>query len=733
MTNLSRWKQGLAQVAASLLVVGSMSLVEAATPKTKTNTAPTNKSAKKAPTKKAAQKGLNLEKLAPLSVARSFRTSVAQKGYPNIRYTYKPNVMLAYCTKAIQEARQDIAGLVKAHKDPTKATFKSAMLPLERIMEQMGDPIGVFWLLKATTSDKKFKAAGNRCLRSYFKLQSETYARVDLYKLIQAAAKNQKGLKRVEKFLLKKTLKGFIRAGAALPAAKRKEMIKLNTEIAGLSMKFQSNLAQDKTMVTLDKTEVAGVPASVLKGLKKDKKGRYTFRVRIASLYLAFLRNAKSPKVRKKVLLAYEDAQGAENTKLLEKIIALRDKVAKLLGYKTYAHYVLDDRMAKTPEAVFKFFKSIQPKLRQKMDAELKHLLALKKKDNPKAKKIHAWDWRYYANRLKKIKYAIDDEEIRQYFPMNHVIKSVFAIYQTLLGVTFKEIKPAKAWHKDVRLFAIFDKKTKKRVAFFYLDLYPRPGKYTHFAAFGFLGGSLRADGSYRQPVSSVVGNWRRPLKGEDALLSHSAVVTFFHEFGHIMHQTLTRAPYGSLAGTSVKRDFVEAPSQMLENWCWQPSILKKLSKHHKTGKPLSDALIQKMLSAKYFNSGLFWSRQLFYATVDMTFHTSGPTVDTANTWRKVVDKVMPVARTKGTRPASGFGHLMGYAAGYYGYLWSKVYAQDMFTRFQKAGLLSQKIGGLYRKWILEPGGTMEPIDLVKGFLGRKPQSKAFYKALGIK
>ena len=653
---------------------------------------------------------------------------------PKIRYNYKPKEIVHLCKANLKQAKASIQALVDGHKDTSKITFKNAVAAFESILVRLDESIGPFYLLRSVSPDPKVRRAGGQCLRVYFGFWSRLFARSDLYKLMKHASANSKkaNLDAQDLRLLSETLKAFIRNGAALGDKKRKLVADLNAKMSALSLQFRRHLSQDKTYAVLSKAELAGVPKSLFSQLKRNKKGEYLLKVRVSSLYLAFLRNATSPEARKKVLLAYENAPGIKNTKVLEKVIALRHQVANLLGFRNHAHYVLDDRMAKKPKTVLTFLEGLRKKLRIKMDQELKVLLKMKQKDFPKAKKVHAWDWRFYAYRLKKTKYSLDNETIRKYFPMNHVMKSVFDIYQQLLGVTFHEIKPAKAWHPDVRLFAVVDKRSKKLVAHFYLDLFPRPGKYSHFAAFGFQSGRRLANGAYKTPVSSVVGNWRKPAKGQDSLLSHGEVQTFFHEFGHIMHQTLTQAKYGSMAGTSVKRDFVEAPSQMLENWVWKPKFLKKISKHYKTGKPLPDKLIARMIRAKHVNGGLRNSRQIFYATVDMTFHTMGAKVDTAKVWRQVVKKVMPVAQTKGTHPAGGFGHLMGYSAGYYGYMWSKVYAQDMFTVFEKLGLLSQKAGMRYRKWILEPGGTLDPMDLIKGFLKRNPNSKAFYKELGI-
>ncbi|HXN09433.1 MAG TPA: M3 family metallopeptidase, partial [Candidatus Acidoferrales bacterium] len=346
---------------------------------------------------------------------------------------------------------------------------------------------------------------------------------------------------------------------------------------------------------------------------------------------------------------------------------------------------------------------------------------------------VRRWDYGYYENKLVKAKYAVDEQEIRRYFPVDHVVTSVLGIYQKLLGVTFAEIAPADSWASSVREYSITDTASGKAIGWFYLDLYPRHGKFTHFANFPIRPGRLMSDGSYQKPVSAIVGNWPLPATGKPALLSHEEVITFFHEFGHLMHSTLSTAPYETLFGTSVRPDFVEAPSQMLENFMWQPSILKEVSSNVKTGAPLPDDLITKMIALKHVADGYDWSGQAFYAQYDMKIHSSGPKVDVDATWFDLQRKMTPFPGTPGTHPEAGFGHLMGgYDAGYYGYLWSKVYAQDIFTRFQKEGLENPAVGAAYRKDILEPGATVEPDVLVQNFLGRPMNPQAFYGDIGI-
>jgi thimet oligopeptidase len=301
-----------------------------------------------------------------------------------------------------------------------------------------------------------------------------------------------------------------------------------------------------------------------------------------------------------------------------------------------------------------------------------------------------------------------------------------------MLGVTYTK-GAEDGWVPGLLHYRVSDTATGRFIGDSYFDLYPRPGKYDHFANFPLLPNRVLPDGRTQAPLSVIVGNWPLAAPGKPALLSHDDVETFFHEFGHNMAAMLATAPYETLSG-GFRQDFVEAPSQMLENWVWQPSILKELSSRYDTGQPMPDDLIQKLIASRYVDQSYDYTRQAFYALVDMEYHTLGQHVDTTKVWADLLPKTTPSTFVPGTYPQAGFGHLMGgYDAGYYGYLWSKVYAQDMFTRFQRQGLESPIAGAAYRQDILAPAQTYEPDQEVTKFLGRPMSPDAFYAALGLK
>ncbi len=484
-------------------------------------------------------------------------------------------------------------------------------------------------------------------------------------------------------------------------------------------------MGNDRTTVTLTPAEIAGLPADLVATFKRAGTS-YIVPVD-ESTSSRFMSDARDVRARRSYYFAQETLV-PKNVTLLRRAIALRDALAHDLGYNSWAAYVLADRMARTPARVETFLTGLDAKLLPRARADIARLAALKARERNETATIEPWDVAYYDNQLRKTAYAVDTNEVKTYFPVAHVERAVFDIYAKLLGVTFAQRSNPATWSPDVTQWAVTDRASGRYVGDFYLDLYPRDGKYSHFASFPLLPVRRNADASIRPPLDAIVGNWPRPAPGKPALLSHDDVETFFHEFGHDMATMLATAPYETLSG-GFRQDFVEAPSQMLENWVWDPGILKQLSSNVATGAPLPDALIAKIRAARYVDNAYYTTRQIMLATIDMTYHTAGPRVDTTAVWRTVARKRTPLGLPPGTHPESSFGHLMGgYDAGYYGYLWSKVYAQDLFTAFAGDNLENPEVGARYRRDILAPAREREPDAEVRAFLGRAMNPAAFYR-----
>jgi len=351
----------------------------------------------------------------------------------------------------------------------------------------------------------------------------------------------------------------------------------------------------------------------------------------------------------------------------------------------------------------------------------------------PYDNQLHSYDYRYYYNLVLETKYEINHEEIKQYFPMDHVTTEMLKIYQEVLAVVFKPTENPHVWHEEVKQYSVYDAATNAFMGHFYLDLYPREGKYGHAAEFDIQKG-CEVSGKRQYSAAAMVANFTKAVGDKPSLLKHDEVVTYFHEFGHVMHELMSTARFYLFAGTNVQRDFVETPSQMLENWCYEASILQRLSKHYLTGKPLPENLRLQLVAAKRACAGLLYKRQLFFGFFDMQVHTAEGPVKTAEVWAKLRKDIGGIEAPPNSNGSANFGHLLGgYSAGYYGYLWSEVFSCDLFKVFQKNGVLDKATGRRYRDIILALGGTRDASDLLLEFLGREPNQEAFLVHVGLK
>jgi len=643
-----------------------------------------------------------------------------------IRYEYNKGELIQLCDRAISEATHRLD--VVAQLAPKDRNFDNTVLSLEATLADFSDVTGPLTFMGYVSTNADIRKESEDCESKVGQFAVGIVTRKDLY----TAIKGQKPRNSQEARLYTETLDSFEKNGLKLPEAKLEKVRELKKQLTALETEFSANLNNDKSTVTYTPEELEGLSESFLGRLKKDENGNYIATTKSTD-YVQVMQSAVKEETRRKMLLAYTNRAGSANTELLEKAILLREKIATLMGYKTWADYKISSQMAKSAKSVHHFLRSLQGKLSKKNKADLDQLLAYKKELDPQAKQVEMWDINYLTYQLKKRDYSLDDDKIREYFPLETVTVGMFEVYSQILNVRFEQVTDADVWAPDVRLYKIFDKKTSELIAYFFTDFTPREGKYGHAAAFTLIQGRL-LNHHYNIPVSSIVANFNPPANGRPSLLNHDEVETLFHEFGHIMHQTLTRAPYASLSGTSVRRDFVEAPSQMLENWVWQESILNKISGHYKnSSEKLPQDILKKMLEAKDFNQGYFYTRQLFLGLFDYTIHTQKGVVDTVKVHDQLYKSILGIDPLSGNRFAAGFGHMMGgYDAGYYGYLWSEVYAQDMFTQFENGKLLDPAVGMKYRKTILESGNMMDPMGLLKQFLGREPNQEAFFRKLGI-
>eukprot|EP00466_Bigelowiella_natans_P005145 jgi/Bigna1/71630/fgenesh1_pg.16_\ len=510
-----------------------------------------------------------------------------------------------------------------------------------------------------------------------------------------------------------------------------------------LSTQYMQNLNEESTKLLFSEEELSGLPKANLTRLKKDSSGKFIVTLAYPDYFpvMEFVTNSST---RKRVCTAFKSRCKEQNTPLIEEMVKLRHEKATILGYPTHADYMLQVNMAKSPEIALDFLKKIGRRMNPLAEKELKEMLVLKKEleGNPpktlptlwpkeparkEAGSIEDWDYRFYTRLREEREFKIDKNALKPYFPLDVVEKGMLEIYQ----------EDAQAWHQDVRLFEVSDAKSGDFVGSFYLDLHPRPGKYGHACCMGLQaasGLSFNNDHKYpvQHPSAAMIANFTKPTETEKSCLTHDEVVTFFHEFGHVMHQICSNTKLVDFAGTRVERDFVEAPSQMLENWCWKKEAILKMSAKI-DGKPIPDDLLEKLIKSRLANVGLFNQRQLTFGLFDLSIH-SKPEANTEEEFRKFWKDLMGIDLIPGANPAASFAHLMGgYDARYYGYMWAEVFSADMFTsRFEKEGIMNPKVGMEYRSKIIGKGGTQDANILLKDFLGREPNEDAFLKQKGV-
>jgi thimet oligopeptidase len=631
------------------------------------------------------------------------------------------------CAAAITAARGELAAIDAV--PPAQRSFGNTIGRAERTYSTLVDSAGAAMMLYAVSPDSAVRDASQQCSQQISSLFVDIGANPALYAAAVALAKPGVLTDPAERKAAELYIEQGRSSGAGLDSVKRVRATLLFNRLNDLQRDFAVAIASDSTTITISPAEAKGLAPQLLATLKAGPGGGLTVPVSEATIS-PFMQTDESSVARERFEAAFFRRGGAANVARLDQALAVRDTLAHLLGFPNWAAYRLDTHMVKDPARVMAFLTEIDSTLASRSRVEIAEVAALKRASGDTTPLLSS-DLPFYMAMLRRTKYKVDPEEIRQYFPVDHVVAGVFGIYAQLLGVKFDEITPADAWAPGVREFAVSDAATKKPLGWIFLDLFPRPHKYEHFATFPIRGAVYRTDGSVTRPVSAIIGNWPTPAPGKPSLLSHGDVITFFHEFGHLMAATLVHEPYQTL--TSLRQDFVEAPSQMLENWMWQPSVLARVSSNVKTGKPLPPDLVKRMIALRQLGAAYSNSSQAFLAMYDMKLHSSSVPLDTKATWDSLQTRMLPIVRT-GDYPAASFGHLMsGYDAGYYGYLWSKAYAQDLFTRFENEGVMSRSAGMAYRHEILEPGAVREPDALLQTFLGRPLNYDAFYRDLGIR
>ena len=603
-------------------------------------------------------------------------------------------------------------------------TPANTLVTLNEIDVALDTGLGWSSFIAAVHPEEPVRKKARECKKALSKLQTNISLDPRAYKALAAVPTD--GLDAQAKRFVKKALRGFRRSGVDKDEKTRKELKAINERMVAIQQAFGKNVREDTRSISVKSAkDLKGLPADYIKAHPKNKKGEIVITTNYPDFF-PFQTYSVREDLRLKLYEAFMSRAYPKNKALLLELLTLRYRYAKLLGYESWAAYTAEDKMVKTAATIKTFVGDLAKLARPRMKSDLKVLLAAKKKDDPKATRIQVADRFFYVNKVRKDSYGFDAQKAREYFPYAAVKKGILEVFAELFDIKFVKLDKEPVWHPDVEAYAVMAKG--KRLGKVYLDMHPREGKYKHAAVFPMqtgLKGRL-------EPVCSLVCNFPKPGKDNPGLMEHTSVVTFFHEFGHAIHHLLgSNADWASLSGFNVEWDFVEAPSQILEEWAWDPKVLARFAKHVKTGKPIPAELVKKMKAASEFGKGVHVMRQIFYTAYSFFLHDRDPKDLDLDAFTNTIQKdYSPYPRLKGGHVYANFGHLMGYSSMYYTYQWSLVIAKDLFTRFQKEGLLNQKTAKAYRELILGPGGTHDAADLVKKFLGRAYKLDAYKRWL---
>jgi thimet oligopeptidase len=620
---------------------------------------------------------------------------------------------------------------------PGEVTFENTVRALDDIGYEINLTGDRFGLIKETSTNAALREAATDALKELQEWAVGLDYREDVYQAIKAYAHRQPKLEGEAAKLLFETMRDYRRAGLDLPKPQRDEVERLRKELTRLMTDYESNITRAQKDVKFTRAELEGVPESFL-AQAKTGADEYTVKANVTWHLLSVMDNARREETRKRLQFERDNLARESNLPLLEKILPLRDNIARQLGYPSWADYRIEVKMATNAATAMDFLEKLKAGLQPKFDAELAEFRRLKIKEtgDPNAR-VNLWDWRYLSNQLKKEKYNVDAEQLRVYFPYQRVLDGMFRIYQSIFGLRFEPVEPPQKWIGDLQLYAVADAQSGEPLGLFYLDMFPREGKYHHFAQFHLVGGKRLASGKYQRPSVALICNFPSPAPDKPSLLSHSDVETIFHEFGHAMHSILTRAQYSRFAGTSVPGDFVEAPSQMLENWVWDKKVLDSFAADYRDPeKKIPADILAKLREAKLATEATRYRRQLSFGLTDLTLHTqirAGNAAQTLTLANQVLSDVF-LPMMPDTAFVAYFGHLMGYDAGYYGYAWADAIAADMATVFEHApkGYFDTTAGRRLRTEIYEPGNSRDVNVSIEKFLGRKPSLAPFLRKLGI-
>ena len=655
-------------------------------------------------------------------------------------------IQTAHYLPAVKEAIKMAKKEIETIKKEANPDFENTIVALDRAGEKLNTISAIFFNINAAETNEEIQALAREISPLITTHSNDILLDQELFHRIEKVhnLKDQLDLTEEQQTLLDKTYKAFVRNGARLNEKEKARLREIDQELAQLSLKFGENVLAEtnKFELVLEKEEdLSGLPEAIKEAAaqaaeEKGKSGKWVFTLAFPS-YIPFMTYADNRELRKQLFMAYNTkaCKGDEldNQQNIHEILRLRNERANLLGYKTFADLVLEERMAKSADEVLSFLKNLLEKAKPKAMEEVNELTEFAQNLDG-IEKLEKWDFAYYAEKLKKRKFEVDDELLRPYFPLEKVVEGVFSTAEKLFDIRFVENKDIPKYHPEVSTYEVQDNNG-NHIAVFYADFFPRAGKRNGAWMTSFRGQKIVGEINIR-PHVSIVCNFTKPTKTKPSLLTFNEVTTLFHEFGHALHGMLANGSYESLSGTSVFWDFVELPSQIFENWCYEKACLDLFAAHYETGERIPEELIRKIKDAANFHQGYQTLRQISFGLLDMAYHRQDPkAIQNLSAFEKATmapTSLLPEA--EGTLMSTSFSHIFqgGYAAGYYSYKWAEVLDADAFELFLEKGIFDKETANAFKTHILSAGGSAHPSLLYRRFRGRDPQPEALLKRAGL-
>ena len=642
----------------------------------------------------------------------------------------------------IEEAKAEIDSIVS---NPAEPDFENTIEALEYSGRTLNRVSGIFYNLMEADTDDEMQAIAEEIAPMMTEYSMYISLNKPLFERVKAVymKKDSLDLAQDQKKLLENTYESFARNGANLSDEDKETYSKYAEELSLATLQFSKNVLASTNAYTLhitDSTDLAGLPQYVvdMAAMYAKEKGLDGWVVTLDyPSFGPFMKYSENRELRKDVYMAYlTRSVGGEfdNTEIVKKIVDLRIKMSKLLGYETYADYALENKMAKDPETVNAFLKELLEPTMPFAKQEIADILEFAKENGYEDSELKSWDFSYWSEKYREAKFNLNEEQLKPYFRLENCIAAVFDLANRLYGLTFTEIHDVPVYHKDVKVYDVKDADG-RHMALFYADFFPRASKSGGAWMTAFREQCIY-DGVEERPFISIVTNFTKPTENAPSLLTHGEFVTFLHEFGHSLHGILAEGRYPSLTGTSVPRDFVELPSQIMENWAYEPEYLDTFAKDYRTGEVIPDSLITKIVASKNYLAGYSQVGQLRYGIMDMAWHTltAVPEESTVDFEKETVAPISIIPAAPGTAFSPTFSHIFagGYAAGYYSYKWAEVLEADAFSLFKEKGIFNKEVAGSFRENILSKGGSEDVAVLYKRFRGHNPEPEALMEKLGL-